>query len=72
MSEMAGAVMIGLAAGTADFSIVQDTHTRIKETSDLGFVSFIRGVRGNFYHRAPLDLLRRKDAELNTHDRFDI
>jgi hypothetical protein len=72
VSKVAGAAMICLAAGAADFSIVQNTHAWIKQASNFGLISFIGCLRSNLHHRAPLNLLRREDAELDAHNRLDI
>jgi hypothetical protein len=72
VSKVAGAAMIRLAAGAADFSIVQNAHAWIKQASNFGLIPFIGCLCSNLHHRAPLNLLRREDAELDAHDRLDI
>jgi hypothetical protein len=72
VSKVAGAAMIRLAAGAADFSIVQNTHAWIKQASNFWLISFISDVRSNLHYGAPFNLLRREDAELDAHDRLDI
>ena len=72
MTKVTGARVIRLAARAACFSIFEHTHARIKEAADLWFIAFIRCLRGDLYHRAALNFIRRKDAELNTDDRLNI
>ena len=72
VSKVTGAVMIGLTTGAAYFPIVEDAHTRIKETADLGLIAFIWIVRGDLHHRTAFNLLRREDAELHAHDGLNV
>jgi hypothetical protein len=72
MSKMTGATVICLTTGTTHFTIVQYTHARIKQTSNLRLIALVRGLRRNFHHRAAFNLLRREDAELDANDGLDI
>jgi hypothetical protein len=72
MSKMTGAAVIRLTTGATHFTIVQYTHTRIKQTSNLRLITIVCGLRRNFHHRAAFNLLRREDAELDANDGLDI
>ena len=42
VTEVTGASVVGLAAGAARLSIVQNAHAGVKETADFGFIALIR------------------------------
>jgi hypothetical protein len=69
---MAGAAMIRLTTGTACLTIVQNTHTRIKEPPNLGLISIICVLTGDFNHRASHDFLWAEDTKLDSNDIFRI
>jgi hypothetical protein len=72
MTKVTGASVIGLAAGTTCLAIVQNTHTGIKESTNLRFISFICILRGDFYDGTSLNLLRTENSELNPNNRFNL
>ena len=41
VTEVAGASVVGLAAGAACLSIVQNAHAGVKETADFWFIALI-------------------------------
>ena len=62
MTEMARAAVIIEAAGSAQLTVFQDTHARIRQTSNL---SFLRDWRCHFHH-GPLDnVFVAKNRELD-------
>jgi hypothetical protein len=65
---MTGAAMIRLTTGTARLTIVQNTHTRIKEASNLGLISIIGILTGNLNHGASHDFIWAEDTELDSND----
>jgi hypothetical protein len=62
---MARAVVIRLTARAALLSVLQDPHSWIKETTNLGLIALIRGIGCNFYDRATLNLIGAENAELD-------
>ena len=64
--------MIRLAATPAGLSIVQNTHTGIKETSNAGLISIVGSRVCDFYHRTTLNLFWAENAKLNSYDWFNI
>jgi len=48
MAEVAGASMVGLAAGAACLSIIQNAHAGVKEAADFGFIALIGILRSDF------------------------
>jgi hypothetical protein len=72
MAEMARAGVIRLAATPARLSIVQNTHTRIKETSNARLISIIGTCVCDFYHRTTLNLFWAENAKLNSYDWFNV
>jgi hypothetical protein len=72
MAKMPRAAVIRLAAATACFAIVEDTHAGIKEAADARLTPIICSRIGNLHHGTLLDFLRPKDAELDPHHRLDI
>jgi hypothetical protein len=69
---MTRAIIVGLAAGTALLAILQDTHARIKETTNLGLISLIGIIGSDFNYRPFLNLIGRENTELDTQDRFNF
>jgi hypothetical protein len=65
MAEMAGTIVVVLTTCTTDFPILQNTHTRVKESTELAFGG---GERSNLTHRPAHDLFRTEDTELNAHN----
>ena len=72
MTEVTGATVIRLATRTTYFTIVQHTHTRVKEATDLRLIALMRDVGRDLHHRAPFNLLRREDTELNADDGLNV
>jgi len=72
MPEMAGAVMICLTTTPTGLTIIQNTHTRIKEAPNARLSSIIRSRIGNLYHGPLLNLFRAKDAKLDANYWLDI
>ena len=64
--------MIRLAATPAGLSIVQNTHTGIKETSNAGLISIVGSCICDFDPGPSLNLLGTEDPELNANDRLNI
>jgi len=48
VTEVAGASVVGLAAGAACLAIVQNTHAGVEETADFGFIALIGILRSDF------------------------
>jgi len=69
MPEMPRAPMVGLTTGATDLSVLQDPHSRVKQSSDS---SFRRGRSGNLYHRSATNLLGTEDPKLNPHNDLRI
>jgi len=65
MTKMARAVVIRLTTRATLLSVIQDTHSRVKEATNLGFVALIRSIGCNFYDRATLNLIGAENAELD-------
>ena len=72
MGKVTRAVVISVTAGTAYLSILKYAHARVEETTDFGLAAFIGNLSGDFYNRAPLNLLWREDPELNPYNGFNL
>jgi hypothetical protein len=72
VAEVTGATVIRLTACTTDLSVVQHTHTRVEQPTDFRLRSFVGCLGRDLHYRAAFNLLRREDAELNTHDRLYV
>ena len=65
MTKMPRAVMIVLAAGPANLTVLQDTHAGIKETVEFT----IRGASvRNFANRATNNFIGAEDTKLNAYN----
>ncbi len=69
---MTGTAMIGLAAGTARLPVFQDTHTRVKETSDLWLGALVGRLGHDLNDGALPDLIGTEDTELDTDDGLHV
>ncbi len=72
VAKVAGTVVIRLVTAAARLSVVENTHTGVKETSDARLISIVGARICDFYDGTLLDLLRTEDTELNSDDRLDI
>ena len=72
MTKVTRAVIVGLAARTALLSILQDAHTGVKETTNLGLITLIGIVGSNFNHRTFLNLVRAENTELDAQNGFNF
>jgi hypothetical protein len=72
MAEMTRATMICLCTAAARLTIVQHTHTRIKETSNARLISIVCATICDFYDGTSLNLFRTENPELDTHHGLDI
>lgn len=72
VAEVAGASVVGLAAGAARLSIVQNTHSGVKEATDFGFIALIGVLRCDFNNRTTLNLLGAENTELDSNDGFNF
>jgi lipoprotein signal peptidase len=68
MAEVTRAVVIALATAAARFSIIENTHTRIKETIDSRLGTIIGSAICNFNDRTLLNFIRTKDPKLNPYN----
>jgi hypothetical protein len=68
VTKVTRAVIIRLSTRTALLTILENTHSRVEETSNLGLITFICVIGCNFYNRSPLNLIWRENAKLDTHD----
>ena len=57
MPKVSRAVIVGLAAGTALLTILQNSHAGIKESADLGLISLIGIIGSDFNYRPFLNLI---------------
>ena len=65
MTKMPRTGVVRLAARTTDLTVLQDAHTGIKETPDLGLIALEGRLRYHFHDRSLLDLLGRHNTELD-------
>jgi hypothetical protein len=72
MPKVTGTAVIGLTTRAADFTIIQYSHPWIKETANLGFIAFIRGLGRDLHHGTPLNFIRGQNTKLNPNDGFNI
>ena len=70
MTEVTRALVIRLATAPALLAVINNSHSRIKQATDLRFIAFIRAGICNFNNRALLYLIGTKDAKLNTNNWF--
>ena len=72
MTEMSRTLVIRLSTAPALLSIINYSHTRIKESSDLWLVSFVSTSICNLYNRTLFNLIRTEYTKLNTNNRLDF
>jgi hypothetical protein len=72
MPKMSRAAVIRLPTTAARLAIVQNTHARIKQATNTGLTPIIRPGVCHLYHRALLDFLWPKDAELDSHHGLNL
>lgn len=72
VAKVTRARVIRLTTAAASLSVVQNTHTRIKEAADTGLIAIVGASIRNLNHRATLNLVGAEDAELNTYNRLNI
>jgi len=72
VAKVSRAVIIGLTARAALLAILQNAHTGIKETPNLGLITLISIIGSDFNHGPFLNLIRRENTELDTQNRFNF
>jgi hypothetical protein len=72
VAKMPRTSVICLATRTTDFSVLQNTHSGIKEAPNLGLIALKGGLCRNFHNRSLLNLIGRFDAELDANHRLYI
>ena len=70
--KMTRAAVIRLATAAACLAVVENAHARIKESSNPRLVSVVGAAVGDLDDRAPLDLFRAENPELDTHHGLNI
>jgi hypothetical protein len=72
VAKVSGASVICLAAAATRLPIVENTHSRVKETTNTGLIPIVRtGIR-NFHYGALFNLIGPENPKLDTHHRLDI
>jgi hypothetical protein len=72
MAEVTGALMVCLTTAAASLSIVQNTHSRIKEATNSGLIAIICSCICNFNYGTSFNLIRTEDSKLNSDDWLNI
>ena len=72
MAKVAGTGVIRLATTAAGFSVVQDTHARVKQATNARLVSVICSCICNLYDGSALDLIGAENPELNSYNGLNV
>jgi hypothetical protein len=72
MTKMPRAGMIRLPTAAARFSVIQNTHAGVKQSTDSGFVAIVGSCIRNLNHRAFLNLIGAEDSELDSYDWLNV
>jgi hypothetical protein len=72
VSEVAGAVVIGLSTRATRLSVFKHTHSWIKQSSNLGFRSFIDRMRRDFHNGTAFNLFRTENSKLDPNNGFNF
>jgi hypothetical protein len=65
VTKMAGALVICLAATATLLAIIKNTHTRVKEATDLWLIALVCAAVRNFYDRTAFNFIRTEYTNLN-------
>ncbi len=72
VTEMTRAAVICLSTTAACLPIVENTHARVKETSNTGLISIVGSTVRDLHDRTVFNLFRAENPELDTHHGLDI
>jgi hypothetical protein len=72
VAKVARTAVIGLPTAAARLTIIQNTHTRVKEASNARLISIICACIGDLHHGATLNLIWTENPELDTHHGLNI
>jgi hypothetical protein len=72
MAEMSRALVIRLTTTPTLLSIINHSHSWVKEAPNLWLVALVGSCVGDLHHRALFNLIWTEHAELNANDWFDF
>jgi len=72
VAKVTWARMIRLPTTTTGLSIIENTHSGVKQASNTGLIAIVCTCVCNFHYGTAFNLIGTKDPKLNTNNWFNV